>query len=121
MSGLVTRGKRACNVCVGSLPYIVSSHLKKTIYPSYRQFLPLQHKWRKPYFKKKFGDVVNNNPIPKRHEGRYWIRHWKHIWESITPKDMRGMKRLSALFKLPYWKVCNLNPIHVYYEILNNK
>ena len=28
---------------------------QKTIYPSFKQFLSLAHKWRKPYFKRKFG------------------------------------------------------------------
>ena len=105
MSGLVTRGKRACNVCADNLTCIVSSYLKKTIYPSFRQFLPLAHKWRKPYFKRKFGNHLNKNPIPMRPDGRYWIRRWKQIRETNMPKDRRGMKRLSALFTLPYWKV----------------
>ena len=105
VSGLVTRGKRACNVCADNLTCIVSSYLKKTIYPSFRQFLPLAHKWRKLCFKRKFGGHLNNNPIPVRPDGRYWIRRWKQIRETNMPKDRRRMKRLSALFTLPYWKV----------------
>ena len=104
MSGLVTWGKRACNVCANNLTFYSEFTFEKKN-PSFRQFLPLAHKWRKPYFKRKFGGRLNNNPNPVRSDGRYWIRRWKQIQETIMPKDRRGMKRLSAFFTLPYWKV----------------
>ena len=48
---------------------------------------------------------MNNNLISMTPDGRYWIRRWRHIRETNMSKDWRGMKRLSALFTLPYWKV----------------
>jgi hypothetical protein len=52
-----------------------------------------------------FGRHLNSDLILVKPDGRYTIRRWRQIRETNMPKDRRAMKRLSALFTLPYCKI----------------
>jgi hypothetical protein len=105
--GLVTRGKRAYNVCADNLTFIVSSHLakKKPLIHHLDNSCHLHTNGGNRTLRENFGRHLNSDLILVKPDGRYTIRRWRQIWETNTPKDRRAMKRLSALFTLPYCKI----------------
>jgi hypothetical protein len=95
-SGLSTKGKYACPICVDQLPTHKSEHLKKMVYPSFRQFLPMDHVWRGTQYAANFNGEVNHDPIPGRKSGMWWIDRWNEQGAHNS-----GMKRLSIFYRLP--------------------
>ena len=121
ISGLTTKGFKACPVCG---PHTISRRsklLRKNIYCNcHRRYLPQDHYFRAAdaAFDNEANDLVEETPLT----GNQIIRRGKLSEAYIDgggmekdndfPAKEHGVKRVSALYQLPYWRVsaANLNP-----------
>ena len=113
VAGCVTKGYRGCPVCGKNTVSRRSLSLRKNVYDAqHRCFLPLDHPWRAA--RAEFENTVEFRGPPSRMSAADIIR-WGQLRESwvqlgITPASTdpareSGIKRVSSLFELPYWKV----------------
>ena len=114
ISGLTTKGFKACPVCGPHTVSRRSSILRKNIYCNcHRRYLPHDH-----YFRgadAAFDNEPNDEPEPEPLTGNQTIRRGyesdAYIDGGGTEKDAEfpakehGVKRVSALYQLPYWRV----------------
>ena len=114
ISGLTTKGFKACPVCGPHTISRRSALLRKNIYCNcHRRYLPQDHYFRAA------GAAFDNEAMAEIEEqpltGNQTIRRGKesegYIEGGGTEKDneflakVHGVKRVSALYQLPYWRV----------------
>lgn len=123
VAGCVTKGYKGCPVCRLNTVSRRSLSLKKNVYDNHhRRFLPANHAWRSR--RAEFEGVPENRGPPGKMTADQ-ILHWGRLRESWVelgatpaasdPARQSGIKRVCALFSLPYWKVCAL--VKPYYAI----
>jgi hypothetical protein len=119
ISGLTTKGFKACPVCGPHTRSRRSKVLRKNVYcRCHRRYLPRDH-----YFRgadAAFDNEANNEIEPQPLTGNQTIRRGAQSEAYIdgggTEKDDgfpakdHGVKRVSALYQLPYWRVRALTP-----------
>ena len=113
MAGTSNKGYCACPVCGPGTPSRYSEHLSKVVYGgSHRRWLPPNHPFRRD------ASVFLSEELegePTRMDARSHIR-WAFMRAEYAryggrlaaegdPMLCSGVKRLPALFKLPYWRV----------------
>ena len=126
ISGLTTKGFKACPVCG---PHTISRRsklLRKNIYCScHRRYLPPDHYFRGAgaAFDNEASDLVEEAPLT----GNQTIRRGR-MSEAYTdgggtekdnafPAKEHGVKRVSALYQLPYWRVSAISCIPVDFNV----
>ena len=113
MAGTSNKGYCACPICGPDTPSRYSQHLSKVVYGgSHRRWLPENHPFRNDV------NVFSTQELrgePARMDASSHIR-WAFLRAEFSqfggrlgaegdPMICSGVKRLPALFKLPYWKV----------------
>lgn len=113
MAGTSNKGYCACPVCGPNTPARYSEHLSKVVYGgSHRRWLPLNHPFRRDV------SVFSSEELedePTRMDASSHIR-WAFMRAEYAryggrlaaegdPMLCSGVKRLPALFSLPYWRV----------------
>ena len=113
VAGCVTKGYRGCPICGSNTISRRSLSLRKNVYDDqHRRFLPLDHPWRAA--RPEFDNAAERRGPPLKMTAEEVVR-WGQLRESWVelgagpaasdPARESGIKRLSALFQLPYWKV----------------
>lgn len=113
VAGCVTKGYRGCPICAENTISRRSRALHKNVYDDqHRRWLPAGHPWRSNLHD--FNGSPEYNGPPRRVTSSDILR-WGHLRESFVhrgggqpsedPVRRFGIKRVSSLFKLPYWKV----------------
>ena len=118
ISGLTTKGFKACPVCG---PHTISRRskiLRKNIYCNcHQRYLPRDHYFRgaDAAFDNEACDLVEEAPLTGNQIIRRGSSSEAYIDGGGTEKDgeflakEHGVKRVSALYQLPYWRVRTLN------------
>ena len=117
VAGCVTKGYRGCPVCGPNTISRRSLPLHKNVYDNqYRRYLPMDHPWRRS--RPEWGGVEELRGPPGKVTATD-IQHWGHLRErwvaegstpaAEDPARLFGIKRVSALFQLPYWQVRTLH------------
>ena len=113
MAGTSNKGYCACPVCGPNTPSRYSEHLSKVVYGgSHRRWLPLDHPFRHDV---SVFSTIELQSEPPRMDANSHIR-WAFLRAEYArfggrlasegdPMLCSGVKRLPALFSLPYWKV----------------
>ncbi len=124
VGGFAHQGYAACPCCGEDLGAEHSTELGKQTYGGTRRWLPEDHPYRSPELKDHFNGQIEHRPKPREVTVEDQIRHaleceaWKadgNRWGAAgDPSKIHGVKRLSILFRLPYWKVCDLIPVDIY-------
>ena len=124
VGGFAHQGYVACPCCGEDLGAEHSTELAKQTYGGTRRWLPEGHPYRLPEMKDHFNGEMEHRPKPREVTVEDQIRHaleceaWKadgNRWGAAgDPFKIHGVKRLSILFRLPYWKVSDLIPIDIY-------
>ena len=113
VAGCVTKGYKGCPICAENTISRRSRALHKNVYDDqHRRWLPHNHPWRNNL--EDFNGRPEHNGPPRRVTADDILR-WGGLRESFMqrggglpaedPARQFGVKRVSALFKLPYWKV----------------
>jgi hypothetical protein len=86
-----------------------------------RRWLPEDHKYRSVEFKDHFNREVESRPKPKAVSMEEQLEHaaeyaaWKVAGNTAGAagdlSKIHGVKRVSILFRLPYWKVCSTSTL----------
>ncbi|KAH9302853.1 hypothetical protein KI387_014436, partial [Taxus chinensis] len=97
--GIQTKGKFGCPSCGSETIAKHSNHLKKVIFHEYRQFLPINHRYRVRK-RGEFNNKAMKLPIPKCMTPNDWYTAYNNV-EGELP---RGMKRFSIFYELPYYR-----------------
>ena len=114
VAGLVTKGYKGC-VCCG--PHNIcrrSKYLRKNVWDhQHRRFLPEVHPLRENV--EQFRGETDHRVAPERltgaetkrcgEEREAWLRNGGTKGALDDPVRQHGVKRVSALFSLPYWEV----------------
>ena len=113
MAGTTNKGYAACPVCGPNTPARHSAHLSKVVYGgSHRRWLPREHPFR--YDTNVFGteelqeepQTMNaNTHIRWAYLRAEYARFGGRLAVDGDPMLCSGVKRIPALFALPYWKV----------------
>jgi hypothetical protein len=115
VGGFAHQGYAACPWCGADLGAEHSVELGKCTYGGTRRWLPAEHPYRSDAMKWHFNGEIEDRPPPHavsveeqmQHAADY--RAWKENGNSggVTgdPSKIHGVKRLSSLHRLPYWKV----------------
>lgn len=115
VSGQVTKGYRGCTECGPSVTTRRSAALTKNVYLGHRRFLNRTHPYRR--LQRAFDGSQESRPPPRQLTGRDIVRYAmrRENWLADSPRNRpgglndpvheTGVKRLSALFALPYWQV----------------
>jgi hypothetical protein len=118
ISGLTTKGFKACPVCG---PHTISRRsriLQKNVYCNcHRRYLPQDHYFRAAY--PAFDGEANHDIAEEPLTGNQTIRRGRESDAYIDgggmekdaefPAKVHGVKRVSALYQLPYWRVSAQN------------
>ena len=119
ISGLTTRGFKACPVCG---PHTISRYskvLRKNVYCNFhRRYLREDHYFRGAVaaFDNEANDdtegdpLTGNQTIRRGHQSEAYIDGGGLEKDDGFPAKEHGVKRVSALYQLPYWRVSTLNP-----------
>ena len=113
VAGCVTKGYKGCPICGKNTISRRSNALKKNVYDSqYRRWLPAGHHWRTNTTS--FNGAVEHRGPPEPIQVAEILR-WGNLRDAFTlrggipraedPAREFGIKRVSALFSLPYWAV----------------
>jgi hypothetical protein len=117
MAGTSNKGYCACPVCGPGTPSRYSEHLSKVVYGgSHRRWLPSNHPFRRDV---NVFSYVELQEEPARMDASSHIR-WTYMRAEYEryggrlaaegdPMLCSGVKRLPALFSLPYWRVRNIH------------
>ena len=115
VGGFSHQGYAACPWCGVDLGAKHSTELGKQTYGGTRRWLPLDHPYRSEQMKAHFDGSMENRPKPREVTVEEQIRHaleceaWREQGNRYgavgDPSKISGIKRLSILFLLPYWKV----------------
>lgn len=115
VSGQVTKGHRGCTECGPTVTTRRSAALTKNVYLGHRRFLNQNHPYRR--LQRAFDGSQETRPPPRQLSGRDIVRYARRRenWLANSPRNRpgglndpvqeTGVKRLSALFALPYWQV----------------
>ena len=113
VAGCVTKGYKGCPICGENTISRRSLALRKNVYDDqYRRFLPCGHPWRLPC--PEFDGIGEQRGPPPKATAADIIQHgqlresWVQLGStpaSSDPARRFGIKRVSGLFDLPYWKV----------------
>ena len=119
VEGCVTKGYRGCPICGENTISRRSLALHKNVYDNqYRRFLPCGHPWWSATHE--FDGVAEHRPAPDKVTASDIIRwgalpqSWVQVGAtpaSSDPARRFGIKRVSSLFELPYWKVPKTIPL----------
>jgi hypothetical protein len=131
ISGLTTRGFKGCPVCGPHTISRRSAILRKNVYCNcHRRYLPRDHHFRGPdaAFDNEANDEMDLPPLTGNQTIRLGLESEAYIDAGGTEKDNEfpakehGVKRVSALFQLPYWRVSAMFItffiFHIYVTIL---
>ena len=115
VGGFSHQGYAACPWCGVDLGAEHSTELGKQTYAGTRRWLPEGHPYRSEEMKDHFNGSVETRPKPRAVTVEEQIRHaleceaWKAGGcvggAAADPSKKYSLKRLSILFRLPYWKV----------------
>ena len=95
----------ACPTCGVELTAEHSYADNKLVYTGHCQHLPLDHEFRRDVTIHGLPGFVEDRPPPPALGPRHWMDTWTSIEAGHTDQNGSGMKRLSILYNLPYWKV----------------
>ena len=115
VGGFSHQGYAACPWCGSELGAEHSTQLGKCTYGGTRQWLPHNHPYRSKDMKDYFNGELENRPKPREvtvEEQMRYVAEWE-AWKASgnrdgvagDPSKVHGVKRLSSLYRLPYWKV----------------
>ena len=114
-SGQVTKGYKGCPECCPHVTTRRSAALEKNVYLDHRRYLSRNHPYRR--LKRAFDGNEELRPPPRPITGRDIVRYAtvrnKWLAASINnrprtehdPVHHTEVKRLSTLYRLPYWQV----------------
>ena len=114
LSGLTTAGFKGCPVCGPHTTSRRSKILRKNVYCNcHRRYLPPDHYFRgaDAAFDGEACDEVEHEPLTGNQTIRRGKRSEEYLDGGGTEKDAEfpgkehGVKRVSALYQLPYWRV----------------
>ena len=115
VGGFVHQGFAACSWCGEELGAEHSTELRKCTFGGTRRWLPKDHLYRSKGMKEHFNGCIENRSKPREVTVEDQIRHaveyeaWKAAGNrdgaAGDPSKVHGVKRLSILYRLPYWKV----------------
>ena len=115
VSGQVTKGYRGCTECGPNVSTRRSAVLGKNLYLGHRRYLSWSHPYRR--MRRAFDGTEERRAPPCPLTGRDIMRHGhgRERWLNASrdnkpggendPVHQTGVKRLSALYALPYWQV----------------
>ena len=118
ISGLTTKGFKACPVCGPRTISRRSKILRKNVYCNcHRRYLPADHYFRgavaafdNESSHEAEGDPLSGNQTIRRgRESEAYIDGGGLEKDEEFPAKVHGVKRVSALFQLPYWRVSDFN------------
>ena len=113
VSGQVTKGYKGCIECGPNASTRRSTALGKNLYLGHRRYLTRYHPYRR--LQRAFDGKEENRALPCPLTGRDIVRHTnaREKWLNASnenkhggvndPVHTTGVKRLSGLFRLPYW------------------
>lgn len=111
-SGLSTSGYHACPCCGGHLSARHSSNLRKMVFENHFQYLPENH----PMCRRTMSRDNHLKRVPHMSP-----MDWLKVWVDSNVKPPEGMKRLSILYSLPYWRHLLighlLDPMHIFKNV----
>jgi hypothetical protein len=126
ISGLTTKGFKACPVCG---PHTISRRskvLRKNVYcHCHRRFLPEDHYFRgavaafdnEANIDTEEGPLTGNQTIRLGRQSESYIDSGGLEKDDGFPAKEHGVKRVSALYQLPYWRVSGLNLTPCYFHV----
>ena len=113
IAGQTVKGYLACLVCGGGTCSERSRSLKKMVYLGHRRYLPQGHKFRRA--RAAFDNTAEVRDFPTRRTGEElmeqgrnrtnWLRDSGVEDSKADSVKEHGVKRISILFALAYWKV----------------
>ena len=113
LSGQAGKGYAGCPICGEGTSAEYSKEVRKTLFLGNRRWLKHNHRWR--FARAAFNGHSNHNPAPPRQSGQTIVRNgaWRESFlqcggrrnSEHDPVKCTGVKRISILFQLPYWKV----------------
>ena len=113
IAGQTVKGYAACPVCGGETFAEHSRCLKKMVYLGNRRFLPDGHRFRRA--RAAFNNRSEHSRFPQRRTGVEIMRQGMERSQFLRnggvedsnddPVKQHGVKRVSILYALPYWKV----------------
>ena len=118
ISGLTTKGFKACPVCGPQTISRRSTILRKNVYCNYhRRYLRQDHHFRgaDAAFDHEADEEIEEPPLTGNQTIRRGYESEAYIDGGGTEKDnefpakQHGVKRVSALYQLPYWRVSAMN------------
>jgi hypothetical protein len=121
VSGQVTKGYKGCPECSPNVTTRCSKALGKNVYMGHRRYLSRSHPYRR--LRTAFNGNAETRPPPRVMTSRDIVRYalerisWlndaqqRRAAAESDPVHRMGVKRLSSLYKLPYWKVRTPTPI----------
>lgn len=115
VGGFCHQGYAACPWCGEHLGAEHSIELSKQTYGGTRRWLPEDHPYRSEGMKDHFDGLMENRSKPRAVTVEEQMQHalqceaWKAAGNregaAGDPSKIFGLKRLSILFRLPYWRV----------------
>lgn len=118
ISGLTTRGFKACPVCGPRTKSRRSTILRKNVYCNHhRRYLPQDHYFRgaDAAFDNEANDEIEEPPltgnqtIRRGRDSEAYIDGGGTEADNEFPAKEHGVKRVSALYQLPYWRVSGIS------------
>ena len=119
ISGLTTKGFKACPVCG---PHTISRRskvLRKNVYCNcHRRYLPYDHYFRgavaafdnEANVNTEEEPLTGNQTIRRGYQSEAYLDGGGMEKDDGFPAKEHGVKRVSALYQLPYWRVSALTP-----------
>jgi hypothetical protein len=115
VGGFSHQGYAACPWCGQDLGAEHSLELGKCTYGGTRRWLPPHHPYRADAMKEHFNGHKEERPLPRAVSVEEQMQHAADyaVWKAGVSRDgatgdpskVHGVKRLSILHRLPYWKV----------------
>lgn len=128
VAGLVTKGFKACPICGPNTISRYSQVLRKNVFcDCHRRYLQENYYFRGDFAAFDYG--AEHGVEHNRLSGNQTIRYGRESERFITnggtdrggdfPAKVHGVKRVSALFQLPYWRVSVLDPCTLEFKFTN--
>ena len=115
VGGFAHEGFAACPSCGCNLGVEHSVEQGKQTYTGTRRWLPSGHPYKSDDMKEHFIGFAETGPRPKVVSAEDQVQHMKEYcaWKEVgnqegapgDPSKVHGVKRVSILNRLPYWKV----------------
>ena len=119
--GFSHQGYAACPWCGMDLGAEHSAKLRKCTYGGMRRWLPEAHPYRSAEMVNHFNGNMETRPKPCEVSVEEQVQHAEEYaaWKAAgnregsqgNPSKVHGVKRLSSLYRLPYWKVSVVNTL----------